>query len=233
MSKTKVCSVCRIIKNLNDFPSDKSRRDNLSYICKNCKNKNKRIYRAENKCKISKQRKEYRKKNLEVMRIKDREYYQKNKKIVKELSRKRYRKNRQKESIRGKVYRKKNREKINKRQKNRRDNDIQFRLRQNISSIILQKLKRRLSNKKYQSSFNYLPYIIEELMQHLEKQFEPWMNWSNYGRGNGKWSIDHILPDSSFNYKSMEDKEFQECWALKNLQPLEFIENIKKSNKIL
>jgi len=57
------------------------------------------------------------------------------------------------------------------------------------------------------------------------------MNWNNYGRGKGKWTIDHIKPVSKFNYKSVNDEEFQRCWALKNLRPLEYIKNIKKSNK--
>jgi len=60
--------------------------------------------------------------------------------------------------------------------------------------------------------------------KYLEEKFIKGMTWDNYG----KWHIDHIKPDSLFHYKSVDDKEFQECWALKNLQPLEFIENIKK-----
>ena len=63
-------------------------------------------------------------------------------------------------------------------------------------------------------------------MEHLEKLFETWMTWGNYG----KWHIDHIKPRSLFNYEKPEDKDFQECWALKNLQPLEASENLKKFN---
>ena len=42
--------------------------------------------------------------------------------------------------------------------------------------------------------------------------------------------IDHIKPRSLFKYKKPENKEFKECWALNNLQPLEKIANIKKFN---
>jgi len=66
-------------------------------------------------------------------------------------------------------------------------------------------------------------------MFHLERLFRPGMNWQNMG----KWHIDHIYPVSSFNFSSYEDKEFKECWDLKNLQPLWAEENINKSNKIL
>jgi len=69
-------------------------------------------------------------------------------------------------------------------------------------------------------------YGIEDLIRHLESKFKSWMNWDNYG----KWEVDHIKPKSLFNYEKPEDKEFKECWALKNLQPLEKLENRKKYN---
>ena len=47
-------------------------------------------------------------------------------------------------------------------------------------------------------------------MKHLEKQFTKGMTWENHG----KWHIDHVIPDSHFKYINVEDKEFQECWAL-------------------
>lgn len=87
-------------------------------------------------------------------------------------------------------------------------------------------------NKGNKSIFDFLPWTIDDLIKHLEYQFEPWMNWQNYGNKLGCWSIDHIYPDSRFNYKSVDDKEFQKCWALENLQPLDHIKNIKKRDKI-
>jgi len=33
-------------------------------------------------------------------------------------------------------------------------------------------------------------------------------------------------------YTSLDDKLFQECWALSNLQPLEKIANVKKGNRL-
>jgi len=73
-----------------------------------------------------------------------------------------------------------------------------------------------------------LGYSIEELRDHLEKQFKPGMSWDNYGR-NG-WHIDHIRPISSFNTQQIGDAEFMKCWALDNLQPLWEADNIRKSN---
>jgi len=70
-------------------------------------------------------------------------------------------------------------------------------------------------------------YTKEDLMKHLENQFDDKMSWDNYG---SYWWVDHIKPRSLFKYKVPEDEEFQKCWALENLQPLEKIANMKKSN---
>lgn len=111
--------------------------------------------------------------------------------------------------------------------KNKRKNDPAFRLRSKMSSSIAKDISIKTNN----SWEEKVGYTLEALMSHLEKQFKPWMNWNNYGKGKGKWNVDHIKPISSFKFKSSDDVEFKKCWALNNLQPLEAIENIRKSNK--
>jgi hypothetical protein len=44
-------------------------------------------------------------------------------------------------------------------------------------------------------------------------------------------SIDHITPDSWFEYNSTEDRDFKKSWSLDNLQPLWKAENASKGNK--
>lgn len=77
---------------------------------------------------------------------------------------------------------------------------------------------------------------MDELKEHLEKQFECWMNWKNYGKYDSKvwiendsstwtWQIDHIIPQSTFKYTSMENEEFKKCWELNNLRPLSSKQN--------
>ena len=63
-------------------------------------------------------------------------------------------------------------------------------------------------------------YTLEILRDHLEKKFEVGMSWDNYGKGVGKWSIDHIRPLASFSFTSYEDPDFKECWSLDNIRPL-------------
>lgn len=115
----------------------------------------------------------------------------------------------------------------------KRKNDIIWKLKKNIGSAIA----RALRNNKECSSFEKLPYTVEQLKQHLERQFEPWMTWENWGTArnysseNRTWNIDHIIPQSELKYQTLEEVNFLKCWSLDNLRPLDTIENIKKSNK--
>lgn len=126
--------------------------------------------------------------------------------------------------------------------KNKRKINLNYKLRTNISSYINSSLKRKLSNRS--SKISKLPYSIEELKKHLESLFEPWMNWSNWGKfdsNNWKdddpstwtWQIDHVRPKADFKYKSLEDIQFLECWALANLRPLSSKLNILKGKRKL
>ena len=58
----------------------------------------------------------------------------------------------------------------------------------------------------------------------MESKFDENMNWANQGT---YWHIDHIIPISSA--KTEEDIYILNHYT--NLQPLYWLENIKKSNK--
>ncbi|MFA6325222.1 MAG: hypothetical protein WCX46_03285 [Candidatus Paceibacterota bacterium] len=122
-----------------------------------------------------------------------------------------------------------NKEKRRKYNRERIKNNIHAKLKRNISNLIWCKLKRNRGFKKDRKISECLPYTIEELKTHLENLFLKGMSWSNYG----EWHIDHKIPDSSFKYKTTEDLDFKKSWALKNLQPLWAIDNIKKGNKLI
>lgn len=138
-----------------------------------------------------------------------------------------------------KEYRAENKDYFNAYAKNRYKTNPIVKLNEIISSTIRKVVK--LSNRK-DSKLKYLPYTVEKLKQHLEKQFEPWMNWDNHGNYNSilwndndpntwTWQIDHIIPRSTLPYTSMEDKNFQKCWALDNLRPLSAKQNITDGNR--
>ena len=73
-------------------------------------------------------------------------------------------------------------------------------------------------------SFALLGYTPVELRNHLESLFEPWMNWSNWGRGPGTWQIDHIRLLSSFP-KGTTPAVIN---ALSNLRPLSYEQNMAR-----
>jgi len=67
-------------------------------------------------------------------------------------------------------------------------------------------------------------YTVEELKDHLERQFLRGMGWGNMP----KWHIDHIIPLSSFSFQSESDPEFKAAWALTNLRPVWAEVNVRK-----
>ena len=80
-----------------------------------------------------------------------------------------------------------------------------------------------------------LGYDAQGLCDHLESQFDSKMNWENHGHGwNGKlqgqycWNIDHIVHRSALKFDSLDHPNFAKCWALENIRPLEFMENVSR-----
>lgn len=67
-------------------------------------------------------------------------------------------------------------------------------------------------------------YSLDDLKEHLERQFTKGMTWENMG----KWHVDHILPLALFSFETPEDEAFKAAWALTNLRPLWGPENTKK-----
>lgn len=101
-------------------------------------------------------------------------------------------------------------------------------LRYSISSSICHSLQK--GAKSGRSWESLVGYSIEDLRKHLEKQFSTGMSWNNYGRIG--WTIDHKVPVSVFNFQTPEDIDFKKCWALKNLIPMWYRDNIKKGDRL-
>lgn len=67
---------------------------------------------------------------------------------------------------------------------------------------------------------------FDEFKKHIESRWEPGMNWSNYGRGQGMWSLDHIKAIDHFEIGDESANHFT------NLQPLWYSENSRKGSKL-
>jgi len=159
----------------------------------------------------------------------------KNKDKVHLSNAKHYLKNKDHYRLRWKKYYEKNKENILKnqvlRQEEKRKTDYSYRLRKIISHSVWSALKEEKKHKKC-SIWSKLPYTPQQLKEHLESLWEPWMNWDNYGIALSKkktWNIDHIVPQSRFNF--LIEDEMMECWKLENLRPLHSIENVIKKDK--
>lgn len=100
-----------------------------------------------------------------------------------------------------KTYRDDNKEKIKVRQKNyvkrKKSEDPLYKLKHTIRVSICNAFKNKNINKS-SKTIDILGCSFEEFKQHLESNFESWMNWGNHGKYNGNtnygWDIDHIQP---------------------------------------
>lgn len=124
----------------------------------------------------------------------------------------------------------------------RRELDPNFKLRAYLSNSINRQLSKNNNSKNNESILQFLPYTINQLKEHIEKQFEPWMTWDNRGIYNSKiwddnnvdtwtWQLDHTIPHNKFQYNSMTDQSFIDCWSLNNLRPVSAKLNILKGGK--
>ena len=175
-----------------------------------------RLYYIENKSDIIKRNNEYQKNNRDKRRLYEAKRRLENKEQINEVK--------------------------SKYDSNKRKNDFSFKLRKDVSRMVNLSLNKTGNSKNNRSLLNYLPYSIQELKEHLEKQFEPWMSWNNWGKYKLKtwdnndqltwtWQIDHIVPQSKLSYISMEDENFKKCWSLGNLRPLSAKQNIIDGNR--
>lgn len=106
---------------------------------------------------------------------------------------------------------------------------LHHKMRVRVGNSINQYLKRTKKPGSRKSTRSLIGYEIKDLIVHLESLFEPGMSWENYGRSKGCWSIDHIKPQSSFDFELPD--QIRECWALLNLRPMWHSLNQAKGNK--
>ena len=180
------------------------------------KNKEKRIGQvlknhSKNREKRLKQMKELHLKNREEDSKKNKEYRLKNIEVI----RKQQREHKARPEIK---------EQTNKRWKIRYSTDINFKIRHLCATRLWQALK---GINKSASTMKLIGCTPDELRQHLESKFEPWMNWENQGLGG--WDMDHIK--ACFHFNLEDPKQQRACFNWSNLQPMEHIANIKKGSK--
>ena len=177
----------------------------------------------------------YREKNRELLKQKGKEYREKNKEQIKERNKDRkkfydkkfYDKNKEKLKERSKDYYEKNKEEIRKKQnnyqKNKRKNDIIFKIRSNLRG----RLRLCINSYVKKETTNILISCNPDFfIKWIEYQFNTYMSWDNYGK---YWQLDHVKPLSLFNLKNKNERIIAMHWS--NIRPLESKKNNSKNNK--
>jgi len=204
----KSCIKCKTEKALSEFYT----RGN---VCKKCQIASVKKRILENKEAIKEKRK--------IRYIENREKILNEKKLY-------YKANKEKLDQKNKIYAAENPEKMRaawRKYSKKRMSTPKGKINNSISARISQSLGSGIKASRHWEDL--VGFTIDQLKTHLEKRFKFGMTWENYGT---YWSIDHKIPISAFNFNKPEHFDFQRCWSLKNLQPLEVKENSRKKNKL-
>jgi len=248
----KACNRCGVVTPATDeyFGRRKDTKGGLNAICKKCKAAENSAYRKATREARNKQKQEWRKNNPDKVKEMSKKYAENNPEKLREKRIRYYYRNREVEADRSRKYRSENTDIVNRRKRDWEERNKE-RVNENRKLRLYERLKDPDYEKKYclnhsmanrmNASLNgnkngrawekIVGYTLSDLIAHLESRFTEGMSWENRGRGG--WHIDHIKPIASFNFKSADDPEFLECWALDNLQPLWELDNLRKKDRIL
>lgn len=133
-----------------------------------------------------------------------------------------------KKRARTREWRKLNRDKWNTYVRTRRATNPAVLIKDNIRRRIRKAIQDRATTSC--TTLTLIGCSIEALLIHIESQFELGMSWTNYGVGDGKWTLDHIRPCASFDLT--QDSERRVCFHFSNLRPSWFLDNCAKNSKV-
>lgn len=214
----KTCNRCLIEKEYSNFYKDKSKKDGLKTICKDC-NKD---YINLNKEDILERGKNYYQNNKEKISENKKIYREKNKEHFKEYRKNHHIQNIERDKKTSKIWYEKNKDKILNNYKNRLLTDSKFKFIQNLKCNIRNSLT-RYGYTKNSKTFDILGIEYEKFKIYIEEQFVEGMTWENYG----DWHLDHKTPIS---WANSEEEALLLC-HYKNYQPLWANDNLIKGNR--
>jgi len=189
----KVCNKCKIEKSITDYSIDKRNTDGFKSVCKVCLSQYKKEYSKANKEKILEYNAKYKQENQDKIKNYAKKWYTDNKEEIDQYNKEYKAKNKERDRLMN------NKTKLAYRKK-RIANDPLYKLSSTIRILICMAIK-KAGYRKNSRTIEILGCTTEQFKQHLESQFEEWMNWDNHGLYNGQfnygWDIDHIVPNSS------------------------------------
>ena len=201
------CSNCDKIKPFDEFYNHGLYKDGTFKKKSNCKECVKKIRNTEENNKKSRERSKADWNNIKNNKTKLEDFREKNK-----IACKKYRKNNPK----------KRSETCRRYAKERRNNDVKYRILCNCRRRLHKAIK---NTNKSATTQTLIGCTNKKLCNHLESQFTDGMNWDNYG----EWVMDHIIPCVAFNLS--RPKEQQRCFNYRNLQPMWGSENSSKGSE--
>jgi hypothetical protein len=167
----------------------------------------------------------------------DREYRIKNKERNNQRQKDWCSKNKDKKKVLNQNYKKNNKEKIAEATAMRKASNHKFRFICRMRSLILDTFKRSLiwNSKKDARTHNIIGCTTPEFLTYIVAQFTGGMTLENYGRGQGKWCLDHVIPIAAADdFATSEEHHCQLVVKLNhhtNLRPLWWEENEVKSGR--
>ena len=202
----KRCKHCHQFKPITDFRATNNKIDGLRSECRICGKTYKKRWAKEN-----------RDKHLLALQRRSARYWAKVYADPVRHAKMRATQNRLRSSPKWKA-------KTNAAQNRRRRENVNFKIRVYLSARIRKAIRRQRATKP---TVCLLGCSLDELKQHLQKQFREGMAWNNYGQ----WHVDHIRPCASFDL--LDPEQQKKCFHYTNLQPLWAYENQSKCNRII
>jgi len=111
--------------------------------------------------------------------------------------------------------------------KNKRKTDLKYNLNRKVSSAMWKTLKNNKNGRHWE---DLVGYKLKDLIKRLKETMPKNYTWEDFLKGG--LHIDHIVPISAHNFNHFNQIDFQNCWALSNLQLLPAEENLAKHNKL-
>jgi hypothetical protein len=230
--ETKVCCKCRQEKNLSCFAKCKKAKDGHKHACKNCLNAEKRIYNKEH----PEVAHHYYEANKNVFHQKNQKWAEENRERSNAIKKKYILNNPDKRKEQANRYNSNNKDKrklyvlnnkdlINGRMRIYKKTNPQARIAHNLRTRVCAILNGRSKGGRLHL---LVGCTMDFLKDYIEMRFQDNMNWANYGRGLGKWSIDHIVPLETFDLTDIEQQKI--AFHYSNMQPMWYDKNSSKGS---
>lgn len=245
----KVCTKCRVEKELSEFGCRSDTKSKLRSACRSCAVASAAAWKAANKERAAANLKAWRKANRDKTLASKRAWNKAHPESARQHKRTSYLKLKAagRSQQKSKEYRAKNRSACDKRAADWKKanpersrelariwhgkkyaNDPLHRFKECVRARTRSAFKTKTARRSIRSAGTreLLGCSFEFAKAYIEARFKPGMSWAN----QGKWHIDHIRPCVSFDLSDPEQQ--RQCFHYSNLQPLWWHENIKKSDTL-